>query len=253
MEILCYVILGLLQGLTEFLPISSSGHLVLFGNILGLNQTLFVSIFLHLATLLSIVLVYRKDIVFLIKNPLSKQSINLMVATICTCVIALFLLPLVKSSFEGKFLSISFLISAVILFFAEKKNGKCFYSKKIDIKSSIIMGIAQGLAIFPGISRSGTTLSAGLYSNAEKESATKFSFLMSVPIIVLSLILEIVELVSNGEMLSISWAGLGLGFIVAFLVGIISIKIMIKLTKNSNLKYFSLYLCLISLISFFIL
>ena len=254
MEILSLMLLGFLQGITEFLPISSSGHLVLFGNIFGIEETLFVSILLHLATLLSVIIVFRKEMLFILKNPFSKQSINLMIATISTCVIAIILLPIIGQSFEGRFLALSFLISAFILYFAEKrKNSRPFMNKKIDNKSAFIMGIAQGLAIFPGISRSGTTLSAGLYANVEKQSATNFSFLMSIPIIILSLFLEVFEFASTGASLSISWIGLLLAFVIAFLVGILSIKIMIKLTKSSNLKFFSLYLLLISIVSFFIL
>ncbi len=251
-EILALVFLGLLQGLTEFLPVSSSGHLVLFGKLFGVSETLFVSIILHLATLFSVIIVFRKQIWQIIKNPFSPLSINLCLATIPTCIIALILMPFVGEAFEGKFLAFSFLISAILLFFAEKKNIP-FKNKPLDHKGAIIMGIAQGLAIFPGISRSGTTISAGLFAGRDKKECANFSFLMSVPIILLSLFLEIFEFATTDIFLSVSWIGLSLSFLIAFLVGIFSIKLMIKLTQNSSLKYFSLYLVLIAIFTFFIL
>ena len=115
------------------------------------------------------------------------------------------------------------------------------------------MGIAQGLAIFPGISRSGATISAGLFSGVDKSESAKFSFIMSLPIIVLSLIMEIFEISQSNVSISVSPLGLSLAFIIACVVGILSIKLMVKLTSNSSLKYFSAYLVLIAIASFIIL
>lgn len=254
MEVLALIMLGLLQGLTEFLPVSSSGHLVLFGNLFKIEETLFISIILHCATLLSVILVLRKEIWYIVRHPFSKESMNLIIATIPTCVIAILLLPLANVAFSGKFLGLSFLFSAFLLFFSErKKNSKPYCSKQIEGKDAFIMGVAQGLAIFPGISRSGATISAGLYSGVDKKSCAKFSFLMSLPVILLSLFMEIYEVVNSNQVLSVSFLGLALAFIVAFLVGALSIKLMIKLTSSTNLKYFSLYLVLIAFASFIIL
>lgn len=254
MEILALVMLGLLQGLTEFLPVSSSGHLVLFGNLFQVEETLFVSIILHCATFLSVVVVLRKEIWFIIRHPFSQESVNLMLATIPTCIIALILLPFASESFNGKFLGVSFLISAFLLFFAErKKNRELFNGRQIGVKEALFMGVAQGLAIFPGISRSGATISAGLYAGANKKNCAKFSFLMSLPIIALSLLMEVYEISISQLSLSISYLGLALAFLVAFIVGALSIKLMIKLTSNSNLKYFSVYLAIIAIVSFIML
>ena len=254
MEIFALMVLGFLQGLTEFLPISSSGHLVLFGNIFNIKETFFVSIILHVATLLSVCIVFRKDIWYMIKHPLSNQTLTLVVATIPTCLIALVFLPVINEAFEGKFLCISFLISAFLLFFAERRKEKYPYSNKsIDFKTAIWMGIVQGIAIFPGISRSGSTISAGLYAKADKNQCAKFSFLMSLPIILFSLFMEIFEISNSNIQLNVSYIGIILSFLIAFIVGIFSIKLMIKLTSNSNLKYFSLYLILIAVLSLFLL
>lgn len=253
-EVFALIFLGLLQGLTEFLPISSSGHLVLFGNLFHVEETLFVSIVLHCATLLSVIVVLRKEIWFMLRHPFSQESINLMLATIPTCVIALTLLPFASQAFNGKFLGVSFLISAFLLFIAErKKSNEPFASKQIAAKEALVMGLAQGLAIFPGVSRSGTTISAGLYMGTDKKKCAKFSFLMSLPIILLSLFMEIYQISTAEQTIAVSYLGLALAFLVAFIAGTLSIKLMIKLTSNSNLKYFSAYLVLIAIASFVIL
>lgn len=242
--------LGVIQGLTEFLPVSSSGHLVLFSKIFGIEESLFISILLHVATLLSILVVFRKDIWQMIRHPFSQQTMLLVVATIPTCLIVLVLMPLVKMSFAGGFLPISFLISAILLFVSEIVSKKK-RAKPIDFKSAIIMGVAQGLAVFPGISRSGTTISAGLLNGNEKKETAKFSFLMSVPIVILSLLMEIYEITTGAEKINIQILPTIVSFVVAFVVGIFAIKVMIKLTEKSNLKWFSLYLLAMSIVSIF--
>ncbi len=250
MSIIVLVVLGLVQGLCEFLPISSSGHLVLLSKIFGIEDSLFVSIILHVATLLALVVVMRKEIVYLIKHPFSKESMNIVIATIFTCIVAIVLMPFITASFEGVMLPIAFLTSAVLLFFSQKLSSK---EGEMNFKRAGIIGIAQGLAIFPGLSRSGTTISAGLLSGGKREECAKFSFLISLPVIFGSLLLEIVKIVGLKESISVDWVGLALAFIVAFLVGIITIKYMLKLTKSLNFKYFSIYLVLIAIISAIVL
>ncbi len=241
--------MGLVQGLTEFLPVSSSGHLVLLANIFNVEESLFISILLHVATLLSICVVFYKDIFALLRHPFSKNTLMLVVATIPTCLIALVLMPFIKSSFGGSFLPVAFLITATILVITElfAKN-----TKEFSYKTAIIMGIAQGFAVFPGISRSGATISAGLLSKGDKKECAKFSFLMSIPIILLSLIMEIYEGISGGINISYPISAIIISFIVAFLSGIFAIKFMMKLTEKGKLWWFSCYLLLLSLVTFFI-
>lgn len=241
--------MGLVQGLTEFLPVSSSGHLVLLANIFNVEESLFISILLHVATLLSICVVFYKDIFALLRHPFSKNTLMLVVATIPTCLIALVLMPFIKSSFGGSFLPVSFLITATILVITElfAKN-----TKEFSYKTAIIMGIAQGFAVFPGISRSGATISVGLLSKGDKKECAKFSFLMSIPIILLSLIMEIYEGISGGINISYPISAIIISFIVAFLSGIFAIKFMMKLTEKGKLWWFSCYLLLLSLVTFFI-
>lgn len=244
--------LGLVQGLTEFLPISSSGHLVLFSKILGVEESLFVSIILHVATLFSILVVLRKEVWQIVRHPFSKQSLQIVWATIPTCLIVLILMPIVKKSFSGVGLPICFFVSAIILYVAEVLSKK-HQSKPFDTKCAIVMGIAQGLATFPGVSRSGTTISAGLMHGRDKKDVAKFSFLMSIPIIILSLFMEIFEISQGAEKISVKAFPMVVAFLTAFLSGVFALKFMIKLTEKSNLKWFSLYLVVISIISLFLI
>lgn len=243
--------MGLVQGLTEFLPVSSSGHLVLLSKLFNIEESLFISILLHLATLLSIVVVFYKDIWELIRHPFSKKTITLVLATIPTCIIVLILMPLIKSSFNGSLLPYCFIISAILLFSTEyltkKKVGRA-----VDNKIAVIMGIAQGFAVFPGISRSGTTICAGLLADGDKKDTTKFSFLMSIPIILLSMVMEIYEICVGNIEINFPIASIIIAFIIAFLSGIFAIKFMMKLTEKANLKWFALYLVLLGFTTFFI-
>ena len=252
MQILFLLILGILQGICEFLPISSSGHLVLFSNIFGITDSLFVSIVLHVATLLAILVVFKKEICYMISHPFSKESMNIVIATIPTALIVLILMPIINQSFTGSFLAVSFLISSILLVAVEYYSKRHKQSKEFTYKNAIIMGIAQGLAVFPGISRSGTTISAGLFLGGDKENCAKFSFLMSIPVIILSMILEIIKIFIYKETVSVNIVGIVGAFIFAFVIGILSIKLMIKLTSKLNFKWFSLYLLIISIITLFI-
>lgn len=252
MEILFLVILGLVQGLTEFLPVSSSGHLVLLSNIFGIEDSLFVSIVLHLATLLSILVVLRKDVWEIVKKPFGKQSISIALATIPTGIIALIIMPLIENSFNGKLLPFFFLLSAGLLLLGQYMSNKK-EQHDMTFKDALIIGIAQGFATFPGLSRSGTTISAGLMSGGKREEVAKFSFLMSIPIILLSMALEIYKIIVLGEAISVNWVGLVLAFFTAFIVGVLSIKAMIKLTQKSGFKGFCIYLILIAIISIFVI
>ena len=240
--------LGIIQGLTEFLPVSSSGHLVLFSKFFGVEESLFLSILLHCATLLSILVVFHKDVWEIIRHPFSQKTMMFVVATIPTCLIVLVLMPIVKQSFAGGLLPICFVISACLLLFAENsKSGKT--GKPINNKTAFWIGVAQGFAVFPGISRSGATISAGLLQGADRKEVAKFSFLMSIPVILLSLLMEIFEIVAVGENVSLPVFPTIASFFAAFAVGIFAIKAMMKITEKANLKWFSLYLAIISIVS----
>lgn len=244
--------MGLVQGLTEFLPVSSSGHLVLISKLFNMEESLFLSILLHVATLFSIVVVFWRDIWELIRHPFSKKTVMLMVATIPTCLIVLVLMPIIKSSFGGALLPFCFLISALLLFATEFLTKKKT-THELNYKTAFIMGIAQGFAVFPGISRSGTTICAGLLAGGDKKESAKFSFLMSIPIIILSMVMEIYEICQGSVTINYPVIAIIASFLVAFLSGIFAIKFMMKLTEKGNLKWFSLYLLIIGIVTFFII
>lgn len=252
MEIFYLVILGLVQGLTEFLPVSSSGHLVLLSKWFGISDSLFVSILLHLATFFSILVVLRKEVFYLIRHPFSKDTIRLAIATIPTCILALVLMPLIDQSFEGAFLPFCFLISAVLLMVTDLTTKRKSFSLQSQLtnKNAIIMGIGQGFAIFPGISRSGTTICAGILSGAPKDECAKFSFLMSLPIILLSMAMEIYKIVAKSYVIKVNVIGMILSFVFAFVVGIFAIKVMLRLTQKASFRYFAFYLIVISVLAF---
>lgn len=252
MKILALFFLGLVQGLTEFLPVSSSGHLTLFSKLFGLEENLFVSILLHVATLLSILVFFRKDVLQIVLHPFSKETMLIVYATIPTCIIVLLFLPLLKMSFDGMFLSISFLISGALLLCAENLSKKG-QNGEIDAKTAIFMGFLQGVAAFPGISRSGATISAGLVKGKDKSKVAKFSFLMSLPIILASMLMEIFELASGKMSVCYPWWALLISFIIAFAVGVFAIKFIMKVVEKTRLKWFSFYLFALSIICLFVL
>lgn len=251
MQILALFFLGLVQGLTEFLPVSSSGHLVMLSKIFGIEESLFVSIILHTATLFSILVVFRKEVWQMLRHPFSQQTMMIVTATVPTCLLCLLFMPIIKMSFSGGLLPLCFLVSAILLLTAERIS-KTKSPMTLSHKSAFLIGVAQGFAVFPGISRSGTTISAGLLAGVDKEEVTKFSFLMSIPIVFLSLVMEIFEIAFGGQAVSVSWVGVALAFVTAFVTGIFAIKLMQKMTKKSNLKFFAFYLFAISVISFFV-
>ena len=133
---------------------------------------------------------------------------------------------------------------------ASKRKEKFPVQSQLTNKNAIIMGIGQGLAIFPGISRSGTTICAGILSGAPKEECAKFSFLMSLPIILLSMAMEIYKIVAKDYIISVNVIGVILSFVIAFLVGIFAIKVMLRLTQKASFRYFAFYLIVISVLAF---
>jgi len=246
-----FAILGLLQALTEFLPVSSSGHLFLLSKYFNIEESLFISIILHIATLLSIFVVMRKELWTLIKHPFSKEMRNLVISSVATFLIVILFYDFVKSLSLENYVPFFFMLTACVLIVTDLFATKKAKTKELNKKQSLIMGIAQGIAVFPGLSRSGSTICAGVFAGANKEKVAKHSFLMSVPIILASLVMEIVELGKTG-IASVPIHPLILGFLVAFIVGIFSLRFMIKVTCKVRFRYFAYYLIFISLILLFV-
>ena len=252
MTVIEAIILGIIQGLTEFLPVSSSGHLVLFGNIFGVNgDFVLFSVLMHVATLLAVLVFFYKDILYLIKHPFSKLAINLYLATVPTVLIVLLFKGFIEDSFGGALLPFCFMITAVLLIISQilsKHNNK-----QIGKAGAISMGIAQGIAVLPGISRSGATICTALILGYDRKESAKFSFLMSVPIIIASLLYELLPVLKGDSLHFVGVWQLILGFVFAFIVGLLSIKLMMKIVENLKLYWFSVYLIIISVVSFFVL
>ena len=263
--------LGVPQGIAEFLPISSSGHLAVAKELLHLRDVpMFYDIILHIATLLAIFIVYWKTIWRLITTAVrfifrktdasDKNDLNfiaaVLIATCFTAVIGFALKDLVEN-LPVKIISLLFIVTGILLLvcdkFAENKTAVAFVAVEnknttIKLRSAVIVGIVQGLAVFPGISRSGSTISAGLLYGIRRSHIAEFSFILSIPSILGAFILDLVG--SHSVPLNVGIGELAVGFIAALLTGIISLKLLTKLLQKAKLKVFSFYLIPLGIILF---
>ena len=246
-EYLSGFLLGLVQGLTEFLPVSSSGHLALMEYLGVGSSSVAFHLALHLSTLLAVVVVFRKDLVWLLGHPLSKEARFLLVATVPTALCAAAIRYFVPQTAE--YLPTAFLATSVLLLLPSVcQRGVCDYLGKGWIGRAVFVGLAQGLACFNGVSRSGATVSAG-YLVGMGENSGKYSFLLSVPIIVGSAAVEAI----GGGFGTLPVGGTIVGVVTAFSVGIFAIKGFLKVLKKKKLFLFSIYTFFLSVASFLIL
>lgn len=245
------ILLGVIQGITEFLPISSSGHLVVCEYFFGLRgDFLFLNILLHIATLFAVTIYYRKTIWYLITHPFCKTNIYLIIATIPAVLFVLIFHKFVNNTMNNiLFVGIGFLLTAFFLTIAVYISKKNTNPQPLNYKSSFIMGVSQALAIFPGLSRSGTTLSFGLVAGAEHQTALDFSFLMSIPIIIASLVYELIFADFSTAFVDINIMGTIIAFFSAFLTAILGLFLMKKIIKNMNLIYFVPYLVIVGFLT----
>lgn len=258
MEIWQAVVLGFVQGLTEFLPVSSSGHLAFFERCFGMTDiTLFFPIILHLGTLVAVCAVFWRDIIDLFKRPFRTLGF-LVIATIPAALVGLLaedaIEELINGAYFGIILAVFFLVTAALLF------GTELFAKRKDCmlplcwRTVLPMAFAQALAVFPGISRSGSTICAGTLAGAKREEVSKFSFLMSIPVILGSFVVSLVKGLYKGEIqaefaangAAYGWC-IALGFIVSAIAGLFAIKVMLKAIQKANYKWFSLYLVLLAI------
>ncbi|MDD2445832.1 MAG: undecaprenyl-diphosphate phosphatase [Clostridia bacterium] len=253
MTIWIAILYGIVQGATEFLPVSSSGHLVLLNLIFKVEGNfIFFSLLLHLATLFAVLFVLRKEILHLIKNPFCDKAKNLYLATIPTIIIAVLFMDIFKGSFSGAYLPICFMLTAAFLFLVEIISIKKF--QPIGKKTAFYMGLAQGLAILPGISRSGATIITGLFCKGSRKQVSEFSFLMSIPIILASMAYEIFSCSIEGvPIFDMAIVPTLFAFIFAFVSGVFCVKFMLNMLQKVKLYYFSIYLVIISSVSFFLI
>jgi undecaprenyl-diphosphatase len=235
-------ILGIIQGLTEFLPISSTGHLYLGRNLFGLQEAgLMLDTMLHLGTLIAVIVFYKAEFIKIIRNPFSKLTFLLIIGTIPAVLIGLTFKDFFDEiSKTGVTIGWEFLITGIFLWFADSaKNG---YKKMGDItyKDAFIIGTFQAAAIFPAISRSGLTIVAALWRKLDRETAAYFSFLLSAPAIAGAVLLQFLDLM-KGQGEEITFSALYVGIVSSAVFGYIAVKWMINFLKKHSLKSFAIY------------
>lgn len=262
-------ILGLVQGLAEFLPISSSGHLALLQNWFNIDESkvLLFTVLFHVGTLVSVFIVYWKDIWELIKElfltikdlctgkglrmeerPVRKLGVMIIVATIPTAIIGFAFSHFFDSLYTSVLpIGIGLIITGFLLVFAERIGSSDRGIEQMNLRNAFFVGLVQGIAICPGISRSGSTLFGGLICNLDRKFAVKFVFLISIPTIMGSAILEAPAAIEAGvtaaQMGPVLW-----GMAVAAVSGLVAIKTMIKIVSSKKLSYFSYYVWVLGLI-----
>jgi undecaprenyl-diphosphatase len=252
-------VLGVIQGITEFLPVSSSGHLVLFQHILekirGVKfdgPALLFDTMVHGGTLIAVFVVLRRDIWEILKRPVQPLTAWLILATLPAVAVALIFRDGIEGAFaSGAFLGFSFLITSVLLLLAEflsRRHGGGLKGKAdMNWLDALIIGLLQGLAIIPGVSRSGSTLSGALSRKLNRDFAARFSFLLSIPAILGALVLQLKELAEGaGPEAGTGGAGIGMapllaGTLAAAVVGFFSIRFMLKIVRERSLAGFAIY------------
>ncbi|WP_420387026.1 undecaprenyl-diphosphate phosphatase [Roseivirga sp.] len=251
------LILGIVQGLTEFLPVSSSGHLELTKAMFGDNslpeESLMMTVVLHAATALSTIVIFRKDIAEILRGLLQVKnneqfqfSLKIVLSMIPAAAVGVLLEDQIEQFFGGQILLVGcmLIVTAGLLFLADRAKSTL---NPVSYQKAFIIGIAQAIAILPGISRSGATISTSVLLGVDRQKAARFSFLMVVPLILGKMAKDIL----SGDLGS-TQTNTGLliiGFIAAFIAGLLACQWMIALVKKSQLKYFSFYCMIVGIIA----
>ena len=236
------LILGLVQGITEFLPVSSSGHLVLLQQLMGLKDVpIFFDAMLHFGTLIAVVVVLLGEIIQIIRHPVKNHLGMLIIATIPAAVLGYFFSGYFESVFKsGSFLGLFFLITAAILTVSELIAARINTKKPITMNSAISMGLMQAVSILPGVSRSGSTIAGGLFCGVDRVQAAKFSFLMSIPIIIGAVLSSGMSAVHTG-MGDVSTLTVVVGTVAAAVAGFFAVKFMLAIIAKTKLYGFAIY------------
>lgn len=259
MTIWIAMLLGLVQGIAEFLPVSSSGHLLLIQKMFGITEgALFFTVMLHLATLIAVFIVYWPTLVELIKHPFQKTVGLLIIATIPAVIIAVLskMIAPVEAFFDaadaGQYLGFGFLLTSILLFISdhvrhtridengEKVEIKGKKLKNMQVTDALVIGCMQGVGVLPGVSRSGSTISGALFTGLNRKTAADFSFLMSIPAIIGGAIFEVPDALKTG-LGDMHWTTLVAGMLVAGITGYFAIKVMINAIKKKKLIGFVIY------------
>ena len=248
-DLLRSIVMGVIQGLTEFLPVSSSGHLELAKYILGdpeVGQTsLMFTLVLHFATALSTLVVFRKDVLEILKGLFKPEgveqrrfSLNIVLSMIPAAIVGFTAEPLIEGLFDQNiaFVGLMLIVTGILLLMADRSKQT---NTAVDAKKAVIIGFAQAVALIPGISRSGATIATSVMLGVDRYKAARFSFLMVVPLILGKMGYDVIsgDLNLHGEGLAV----IGAGFVAAFLSGALACTWMITLVRKSKLKYFAAY------------
>lgn len=254
MTIIEAIILGLIQGLTEFLPVSSSGHIELGKAILGVEvkESIEFTVAVHAATVLSTLVVFRKDIInlfagfFKFKMNVETQFVlKILLSTIPVLFVGIFLKDEVEKLFDGNLLIVGIMLVVTAILLTLSKYFQRTNTKPITYRDSFIIGIAQAIAVLPGLSRSGSTISTGLILGNNRDEVAKFSFLMVIIPILGAAFLDL----AKGEFGIISLQPIIAGFIAAFISGYVACSWMVKLVRKGNLIWFAVYCAIVGLIA----
>ena len=257
MEVIDAIILGIIQGLTEFLPVSSSGHLELGKALLGDSsmpeESLLFTVVLHFATALSTLVVFRKDVWEILSglfrfsnNEESRFTLKIILSMVPAVLVGLFFEAQLEAFFGGNiaFVGAMLMLTALLLFLADRAKNT---HKPVSFPNSILIGIAQAVAMLPGISRSGATIATSVLLGVDKRKAARFSFLMVVPLILGKIAKDIL---SGDLSLQISNLGsMAAGFVAAFVAGLLACTWMIRLVRNSKLSFFAVYCLVVGLLA----
>ena len=269
MDIIQGIIIGIVQGLTEFLPVSSSAHLVFIQNILGVESSLAFDTFLHLGSLLAVLWFFRGDIYKMLhawwlsigdilqhrfkegfyEDPYKRLAWYVICATVPVGIVGVLFEDSVDALFAGALYVPAFFlfVTGTILYLSQRMPSGEINFSDISLKEALFMGLGQACAILPGLSRSGTTIAAGLTIGLNKEFAAKFSFILSIPAIFGAFILQLKDI---GSSLDANFLPVFLGFVAAFVAGYLAIKWMLDLIQNKNLDIFSYYCWIVGIIVF---
>ena len=235
--------LGLVQGLTEFLPISSSGHLVLVQKLFGItNDSMTLEVLLHVGTLFAVFACFWRRIVHMLMHPLRSELPLLALATLPLIAAALLFRDAFGDAFSGEYLGFSFLITTLIFWLADLVAGVSFETKKVRWYNALVMGLMQIVTLVPGVSRSGATIAGGISSGLSRKRAADFAFLMSIPAILGSIVFDAQNIFSSNAFVDVGgWLPLLVGMVTSGVFGFFSIKLMLKLIRRVRLPWFGIY------------
>lgn len=237
MNLIEAIILAVIQGITEWLPVSSSGHLAILEHFFGIQENIAYDVLLHFATLIVILFVFRKRIIEYIKTP--KYWLFIIIGTIPIAIVGFLIEPYIQAIFNSMLtVGIMLLITATFLHFADKVNKKI----PLNTKKSFIVGLFQALAIMPGVSRSGSTISGAKFLGISKKEAVEFSFILAIPAILGATILKLTEIKAgiNTNMI--------IGSIITIIISYFALNLLIKVVQKNKLKYFSYYCLIVGLL-----